>query len=171
MTGILASGGNTTNTTTPVTYAWNAAVQTCNSSTYGGYAAGSWRLPTQKELMSLYEHGIVSLAGASFMTLANMRNYYWSSSTASSSTTNAWSVYLANGYTTNHRQDQQQLRGLCKVSEPSGGGPGRRLSPRKSGDSSAWRGRVPCKVGSPRLHKVLDRDPSSQMMDTVLIYF
>ena len=69
------------------------------------------------------------------------------------------------------QQDQQQLRGLCKVSEPSGGGPGRRLSPRKSGDSSAWRGRVPCKVGSPRLHKVLDRDPSSQMMDTVLIYF
>ena len=103
VTGILASGGNTTNTTTPATYAWNAAVQTCNSSTYGGYAAGSWRLPTQKELMSLYEHGIVSLVGASFITLAKMQNqYFWSSSTFSNITTFAWYVNLALGLTSNN---------------------------------------------------------------------
>jgi hypothetical protein len=75
-------------------------VNICNNSTYGGYAAGSWRLPTQKELMSLYEHGIVSLAGASFMTLANMQNnYFWSSSTYSPNTTIAWLVILAFGST------------------------------------------------------------------------
>ena len=50
------------------------------------------------------------------------------------------------------QQDQQQLRGLCEVSAPGSRVPGRPPSPRKSGDSSAWRGRVPCKVGSPRLH-------------------
>jgi hypothetical protein len=98
VTGILASGSNTTNTTTPATYAWNTAVQTCNSSTYGGYAAGSWRLPTQKELMSLYEHGIVSLAGANFISLDNIQNtYFWSSSSHSNPTTKAWYIYLANG--------------------------------------------------------------------------
>jgi len=78
--------------------AWNTALSTCASSTYGGYAAGTWRLPTQKELMSMYEHGITSLDSANFMTLANMRNYFWSSSTGSYTTTYAWIVYLAYGY-------------------------------------------------------------------------
>jgi hypothetical protein len=80
---------------------WSAAVNACASSTYGGYAAGTWRLPTQKELMSLYEHGIVSLANANFMTRANMQNYFWSSSSGStdSGTTRAWNVLLANGDT------------------------------------------------------------------------
>jgi len=31
---------------------WIAAVNACAGSTYGGYAAGTWRLPTQKELQS-----------------------------------------------------------------------------------------------------------------------
>ena len=78
---------------------WSAAVNACASSTYGGYAAGTWRLPTQKELMSQYEHGIVSLVSANFMTLVNMQNYFWSSSTNSTSTTNAWGVGLAGGTT------------------------------------------------------------------------
>jgi len=76
--------------------AWNTALSTCNSSTYGGYAAGTWRLPTQKELLSMYEHGITSLDSANFMTLANMRNYFWSSSTTNL-TTSAWNVGLAFG--------------------------------------------------------------------------
>ena len=78
---------------------WSAAVNACASSTYGGYAAGTWRLPTHKELMSQYEHGIVSLVSANFMTLANMQNYFWSSSTDSGSPTFAWDVSLAFGYT------------------------------------------------------------------------
>ena len=78
---------------------WSAAVQACNSSTYGGFSAGTWRLPTQKELMSLYEHGIVSLVSANFMTLATMQNYFWSSSTNASNTSYAWDVNLAYGIT------------------------------------------------------------------------
>ncbi len=97
VTGILAAGGNTTNTVTPGTFAWNAAMQKCAASTYGGYTAGTWRLPTQKELMALYAHGMVSLAGANFITLANMQNYFWSASSISNSTLNAWYIDLAGG--------------------------------------------------------------------------
>ena len=99
VTGILAAGGNTSSTTTPATFLWNNALSTCNSSTYGGYAAGTWRLPTQKELMSMYEHGIASLQSANFISQANMQNYFWSSSTLSYATTNAWTVGLAYGAT------------------------------------------------------------------------
>jgi len=100
VTGILASGSNTTSTTTPATYTWSAAVNACAGSTYGGFTAGTWRLPTQKELMSLYEHGIVSVVSANFMSLANMQaNYFWSSSTFTTSTTTAWNVGLAHGGT------------------------------------------------------------------------
>jgi hypothetical protein len=103
VTGILAAGGNTSTTATPGTFAWNVALSTCNSSTYGGYAAGTWRLPTQKELMSMYEHGIASLHSPDFMSLANMRNYFWSSSTYSPNTPGqAWGVILAYGNTTNY---------------------------------------------------------------------
>ena len=81
---------------------WNASVQACNSSTYGGFSAGTWRLPTEKELMSLNEHGIVSLASANFMTLATMQSpYFWSSSTLPQLTANAWIVELANGSVNN----------------------------------------------------------------------
>jgi hypothetical protein len=76
---------------------WSKAIQACNDSTYGGYAAGTWRLPTQKELMSLYEHGLVSVQGSNFITLAQMRNPYWSSSNYANYTPNAWYVYLSTG--------------------------------------------------------------------------
>ena len=76
---------------------WTASVQACNSSTYGGFSAGTWRLPTQKELLSLYEHGIVSLASANFMALAAMQGTYWSSSSWANGTTNAWNMNLADG--------------------------------------------------------------------------
>ncbi len=100
--GILSSGNNTTNTASPATYTWSAAINACNGSTYGGYGAGTWRLPTQKELMSLYEHGIVSRVAAGFHTLGNLQDYYWSSSGRSISTGNGWAVYLSYGTTYNH---------------------------------------------------------------------
>ena len=103
VTGILQSGNyNQTSTSSPESsIAWNAAVQACAGSTYGGYAAGTWRLPTQKELMSIYEHGVTSLANADFITLANMNALYFMSSTtyANVSTDNLWYVSLAYGYT------------------------------------------------------------------------
>ncbi|MBM4253942.1 MAG: DUF1566 domain-containing protein [Deltaproteobacteria bacterium] len=87
-------------------FAWNTALSTCAGSTYGGFAAGTWRLPTQKELMSMYEHGITSicLKSVDFMMLAKMQTDFWSSSTNSNFTTYAWYVYLAYGYTLHYYQ-------------------------------------------------------------------
>ena len=73
---------------------WTASVQGCNSSTYGGFIAGTWRLPTEKELLSLYQHGIVSLASANFITQANLQTWFWSSSTQATTTNYAWNMYL-----------------------------------------------------------------------------
>jgi len=81
VTGILASGGNTTNTTTPATYHWAAALQACATSTYGGYPAGSWRLPTQKETIALYVNGLASIASTNFNIFTS---YTWTASTGAS---------------------------------------------------------------------------------------
>ena len=43
-------GGNAHRRATP----WPAAVNACANSTLGGFAAGAWRLPAQKEVLSLY---------------------------------------------------------------------------------------------------------------------
>ena len=62
---------------------WQTAITTCNGLTHNGQTAGSWRLPTQKELMDAYNHGITSAArtDANWMTQLNMgSNYFWSSS-------------------------------------------------------------------------------------------
>jgi hypothetical protein len=116
VTDIISGGSpyNSTNTGSPASLAWNTAVQACAASTYGGYAAGTWRLPTQKELMSLYEHGIVSMVGSNFITLANMQNnYFWSSSTLSYDTIYAWFVYLASGDTNANYNKTNSLYVVC----------------------------------------------------------
>jgi len=79
---------------------WGTAMTTCANLSFGG--AGAWRVPTQKELMAAYEHGIYSAQNAFWITKAQMdANYFWASSTQSNGTSNAWLVYLANGYTNN----------------------------------------------------------------------
>lgn len=78
---------------------WTTAMQDCASSTYGGASAGTWRLPTQKELMTLYINGVTSVAGPDFMTLASMQGSFWSSSTRSSAPSKAWYMYLSLGTT------------------------------------------------------------------------
>jgi hypothetical protein len=102
-TGIVDATGSTTGSasSSPQNGRWAAAVNLCAASTYGGYTAGTWRLPTQKELMSLYEHGIITLASSNFATLANLRNFFWSASTLSSTGNeyNAWAVHLGFGET------------------------------------------------------------------------
>ena len=91
--------GKTTDPAAPAHHDWAAAINTCNSSTYGGYPAGSWRLPTQKELMSLYEHGMVSLKAADAASLANLQANFWSSSTDAQDPSRANSTTLSNGRT------------------------------------------------------------------------
>jgi len=79
---------------------WTEAMSACSSSTYGSFAAGTWRLPTQKELLSLYEHGIVAKNSSEFIPLASMQAPIWSSSSTTGTGGNnpsAWAVVLANG--------------------------------------------------------------------------
>jgi hypothetical protein len=109
VTGVLSSGYNTTNTGSPAATSWNTAVQACAASTYGGYAAGTWRLPTQKELMSLYGHGLISKVNSNFMTLSNTQSPFWSSSSVSSTASVAYQVYLANGYTSGSSKTNSAL--------------------------------------------------------------
>lgn len=57
-----------------------------------GYDDGNWRLPTQKELMMSYIDG-------SWAQLSNAGNGYWSGTTYSGSTNQAWATYPDGGYT------------------------------------------------------------------------
>jgi hypothetical protein len=75
---------------------WPDALNDCNSSNLGGHS--DWRLPTQKELMDAYSHGIRSAGTTNWLTSAEMNNYFWSASSVSDDTNDAWVVYLSNGY-------------------------------------------------------------------------
>lgn len=72
---------------------WPQALSFC-AGLNGGTAGNGWRVPTQKELMQLYINGVSKLAD-----LGNVTQYFWSSSTLSSTTTNAWRVALGAGQT------------------------------------------------------------------------
>ena len=76
---------------------WNTAWSNCQSLNYNGQTG--WRLPTQKELMEAYTHGIRSAARTNWMTEGDMGNYFWSGSSVSFNTNIAWIVYLALGST------------------------------------------------------------------------
>jgi len=83
VTGVLAAGYNSTSTVSPASMTWAAAIEACDSSTYGGYSAGTWRVPTQKEMLSLYIHGIASIANQNFISLSIMQaNLLWTSTTS-----------------------------------------------------------------------------------------
>ena len=53
---------------------------------------GNWRLPHQKELMQVYING-------SWKNLSNPGDYFWSATTQSYATHNAWYAALDHGYT------------------------------------------------------------------------
>lgn len=77
---------------------WGDALAICANLSFGG--AGSWRLPTQKELQSAYEHGIYSAENTNWITRSNMNeNYFWSSSTKSNNMSERWVMFLDNGLT------------------------------------------------------------------------
>jgi hypothetical protein len=76
--------------------AWNAALTTCsttlNATTpYAGNSVAGyngqtgWRLPTQKELLEGYTHGIRSAGTANWMFDSNMNSFFWSASSTSGS--------------------------------------------------------------------------------------
>ena len=79
---------------------WSVAINTCDALIHNSQS--DWRLPTQKELMEAYTHGIWSAASANWMTEFDMSaNYFWSGSSVSFYPSDAWRVNLAKGLTHN----------------------------------------------------------------------
>ena len=76
---------------------WTTALSFCDSLSYNGKT--DWRLPSQKELMEAYNHGLMSTANSTnWITSANFQQYYWSASANSNAISNAWNVNLGYGY-------------------------------------------------------------------------
>lgn len=91
--------------------AWGSAITICDNLTFGG--AGTWRLPTQKELMAAYVNGIYSAATEYWASKGKFgENYTWSSTTESTITTSAWVVFLNSGTTTYFAKDNM-LQVMC----------------------------------------------------------
>lgn len=65
----------------------------------GGYTYVDWRSPTQKELLHLYNAGITGLNQTSNLTMyfGSTTAFFWSASTVSNQTVNAWNVVLNSG--------------------------------------------------------------------------
>jgi hypothetical protein len=73
---------------------WSNAISTCNSMTYGAVAAGTWRLPTLNESLTMTIDGLASIETTTFGTKANIWFNIWTSTTQSNSTAN---VFLVDG--------------------------------------------------------------------------
>jgi hypothetical protein len=85
---------------------WEDAITNCYSSSYGGQTPGTWRLPTQKELMQAYINGIWTLKNSNHLNLNT--NYIWSSTTESTSVVDAWYVSLAFGFSASGTKTSNQ---------------------------------------------------------------
>jgi hypothetical protein len=77
------------------TMPWGSAVTYCDGLTFDGKS--DWRLPTQKELLSAYVHGIRSAANADWIPLTTFAYSFWSSSTHSTFYQQAWAILFAVG--------------------------------------------------------------------------
>jgi hypothetical protein len=79
---------------------WANALLYCGTLTHNN--RNGWRVPTQKELMNAYEHGIITASNDNWLTTAQLQYYFWSSSTLSYSVSDAWYVSPDNGDTGNN---------------------------------------------------------------------
>lgn len=78
-------------------YTWDNALLACAAYSQAGTSAGQWRLPTIKELETIYAKkdgltGVGSFAG----------DNYWSATEGSGSSIRAWLVSFYDGYTYNN---------------------------------------------------------------------
>jgi len=93
---------------------WDVALSTCDSLDYNGYT--DWRLPTQKELMEGYTHGIRSAASTNWMTEAGMfDNFNWSSTNISGDTAFLFVNYLAYGFGSGADRDSSTIGAVMCV--------------------------------------------------------
>lgn len=73
---------------------WGTAMNNCKNLSFNDFTSG-WRLPTQKELMDTYNHGILSSANDNWIPSADMKNLSFWSSSSSYGVNRAWTVHLA----------------------------------------------------------------------------
>lgn len=69
----------------------------CQSLAWGDRGAGTWRLPTQLELLQASINGIRQFEGAHF--IPSMADYYWSSTRDSANPSDTWLIQLSSGHT------------------------------------------------------------------------
>ena len=74
---------------------WQGAIDHCHTLNYNGVTG--WRLPTKDEFSVALSNGIYSAARTNWMTLADMRDWFWSASSRSYYTEYAWLVHLGYG--------------------------------------------------------------------------
>jgi hypothetical protein len=75
---------------------WANAVARCNNLSFGGFT--DWRLPTEHDLQTAAMHGFRDLWLSNSNFAPDADNYmFWSATTASADTTNAWSVFMTDG--------------------------------------------------------------------------
>ncbi len=76
-----------------------------------------WRLPTQKELMQLYQGGVRGLNQTSNLTtfFGDVDRHFWSSSSLSNNNSNAWRVHLGYGYAFDYGNGKTDTNGVVCV--------------------------------------------------------
>ena len=93
---------------------WAAAISACSNSTYGGYPVGTWRMPSQKEALSAYEHGIMSVASSNFITVLALNVYMFSATTSSTlGYSEAVVVNIALGSSSSMTKSSSTLNSIC----------------------------------------------------------
>jgi hypothetical protein len=75
---------------------WQEAQTYCSNLTLDGYT--NWYLPSIKELLSIVDYGKQSPSANSIFDNFNSYDYYWSSTSDASDSSQAWSVYYSYGY-------------------------------------------------------------------------
>ncbi len=85
-----------------LSYAYNLADFVCGL--MNGSTPGDWRLPNIKELQSLIDFSNAGPALPSGHPFSDVQFDYWSSTTHTVSPSNAWRVFLSDGYVSNNHK-------------------------------------------------------------------
>lgn len=89
-------------------YTWDNALLACAAYSQAGTSAGQWRLPTIKELETIYAKKDGLTGAGSFSS-----GYYWSATELSSDSDCAWGVSFYDG-STNHMNTKSDYIGSVR---------------------------------------------------------